>query len=120
MFAQHNRRGADADVPGLSALQFTRNFFKVRKKRPDEFKKFFTRRRQRKRPPVKQGYAEKFFELRDLGADRRLLDAVGNVPHRRHDAAVRGHAVKKFEMINVHVCRLDRFHQIRRGAERSN
>jgi hypothetical protein len=31
MLAQHNRRGADADVPGLSALQFTRNFFKVRK-----------------------------------------------------------------------------------------
>ena len=87
---------------------------------PDEFKKFFALRRQRKRPPVKQGRAEKFLELRDLGADRRLLDAVGNVPHRRHDAAMPGHVVKKFEMVNVHVRRLDRFYQINHGAERSN
>jgi hypothetical protein len=69
---------------------------------------------------VKQGHAEKFLELRDLGTDRRLLDAVGNVPHRRHDAAVPGHVVKKFEMMNVHVRQLDQFYQIGRGAERSN
>jgi hypothetical protein len=33
---------------------------------------------------------------------------------------VPGHVVKKFEMVNVHVRRLDRFYQISRGAERSN
>ena len=57
---------------------------------------------QRKRPPVKQGHAEKFLELRDLGADRRLLDAVGNISHRRHDAAVPGDVIKQFEVMNVH------------------
>jgi len=42
MLAQYDGRGADADVPRLSALQFVRNFFEVRKKRPDELVKFFT------------------------------------------------------------------------------
>ena len=122
MLAQHDGRGADADVPRLSALQFVRHLFEVRKKRLDESVQFFALRRQRERPPVKQDHAEKFFELRDLGTDRRLLDAVRNIPHRRHDAAVPGHVVKKFEMVNVHVRvrRLDRFYQIRHGAERSN
>ena len=69
---------------------------------PDEFKKFFALRRQRKRPPVKQGRAKKFFKLRHLRAHRRLLDAVGNVPHRRHDAAVPGDVIKQFEVMNVH------------------
>jgi hypothetical protein len=29
MLTQRNRRGADADVPRLSALQFVRNLFEV-------------------------------------------------------------------------------------------
>ena len=48
-------------------------------KKAGELVQFFSFRRQRKWPAVKQGHAEKFLELRDLGADRRLLDAVGNV-----------------------------------------
>jgi hypothetical protein len=31
-----------------------------------------------------------------------LLDAVGDVPHRRHDASVLGDVVKQFEMMDIH------------------
>jgi hypothetical protein len=37
-----------------------------------------------------------------LRADRRLLDAVGDVAHRRHDPAVPGDEIKKFKMMDVH------------------
>jgi hypothetical protein len=89
-------------VPRLPALKFVGDFVEVRKKRLDELVKFFAFCRERKRPPLKQCYTKKFFELRDLGADRRLLDAIGNVPHCRHDAAVPGDVIKQFEVMNVH------------------
>ena len=89
-------------MPRLPALKFVGDFVEVGKKRLDELVKFPALRCQRKRPPLKQCHAKKFLELRHLRADRRLLDAVGNVPHRRHDAAVPGDVIKKFEVMNVH------------------
>jgi len=51
---------------------------------------------------VKQRRAQKFLELRHLGADRRLLDAVGDVVDCRHDAAVFGDVVEQFQMMDIH------------------
>ena len=42
------------------------------------------------------------FELQDLATDRRLLDAVGHLPHGLADAAVLGNVIEKFQMVNVH------------------
>jgi hypothetical protein len=102
MVAQDDGRGADADLPRLPALKFAGNFVQPREERRDERKKFFALRRQRERPPLEQRHAEKFLEPPDLRAHRRLLDAVGNVPHRRHDAAVFGDVIKEFEVMNIH------------------
>src|ERR1017187_5326402 len=89
-------------MPRLAALEFVRDLFEVGKKRFRERIKLFSFRRQRKRPPLKQRYAQKFLKLRHLRAHRRLLDAVGNVPHRRHNAAVPRDVIKQFEMVDVH------------------
>jgi hypothetical protein len=51
---------------------------------------------------MKQRYPKKFFKLRHLGAYCGLLDAIRNVPHRRHDAAVFGDVIKQFKMMDVH------------------
>ena len=102
MIAQNNRRSPDADVPRLPALKFAGDFVEVRKKRLDEPVKLFARRRQGERPPLEQRHPEKFFELRHLCAHRRLLDAIGNVPYRRHDATVPGDVIKQLKVMNVH------------------
>jgi len=51
---------------------------------------------------LEQSHAEEFLELRDLRTDRRLLDAVGDVAHRRHNAAVPRDVIEKFEVMDVH------------------
>jgi hypothetical protein len=76
MLAQHNRRSADANMPRFAALKFAGNFFEIGKERLNELKQLFAFGRQFKRTPPEQSCAEKFFELRDLRTDRRLLDAV--------------------------------------------
>ncbi len=50
---------------------------------------------------MKQLGAELRFQLQNLPAHRRLLDAVGHVPHRLADAAVAGDVVEKLEMMDV-------------------
>ena len=92
-------------MPRLTALDFRRHFIQAGKERREERIKFFALRRQRERTPLKQRHAEVFLQLPDLRADRRLLDAVGNVPHRRHDAAVPGDVIKQFEMMDIHWAR---------------
>jgi hypothetical protein len=67
--------------------------------------------------------ARNFNSFKNVSKNRgfhRPLDAAGNVPRRRRDVAAPGRVVKKFEMVNVHVRRLNGFYQIRCGAERSN
>ena len=51
---------------------------------------------------MKQRRAKKFLQLGNLGTDCRLLDAVGDVVHRRHDAAVPGDVIEQFKMMDVH------------------
>ncbi len=105
MVAQHDGRSADTEMPRLTALKFLRQFAKIGKERRAKGVKFFARRRQRERPALKQCHAKKFLQLRHLRAHRRLLDAIRNVSHRRHDAAVFGDVIKKFEVMDVHYFR---------------
>jgi hypothetical protein len=46
--------------------------------------------------------AEIVFERAHLAADRRLLDAEGNVPHRRTNAAVAGDIIEQLQVVDVH------------------
>ena len=102
MVAQHNRGRANANVPRLAALQLIGDPLQIPKKGLDEFVQLGPGGRQFKRPALKQRRAQKFLQLGNLRAHRRLLDAIGNVPHRRHDAAVPGHVIKQFEVMDVH------------------
>src|ERR1700743_818557 len=98
MVTQHYRRCADADMPYLAPLEFNSHFIEAGKKRLDVFEKFFPFRSQRKWPPVKESCAKVFLQLGDLRADGGLLDAVGDVSHRWHDAAMPRDVIKEFEM----------------------
>lgn len=51
---------------------------------------------------LKQGDTEVGFELQDLGADSRLLNAVRNVAGRCADALMARNIIKQFQMVDVH------------------
>ena len=50
---------------------------------------------------MKQGEAEEFFQLKDLTAASRLLEALGNFTHHFTDPAMARHVVEQFQMVNV-------------------
>ena len=102
MIAQDDGGSADANVPGLAALEIGGDFVEVCKEGLDELKELFTFGREREGPAVEEGGAEIFLKLSDLRADGGLLDAVGDVAYGGHDAAVAGDIIKKFEMMDVH------------------
>jgi hypothetical protein len=57
---------------------------------------------EHERAPLKKGDAQKLFELSDLAADRRLLDAIRDVADGFADAAVAGHVIEQLQMMNIH------------------
>jgi hypothetical protein len=85
-----------------AALQFAGHRVDTREKGFDEAVKLFPGRRQRKRAPVEKRRSQKFLQLAHLAAHRRLLDAVGNVPHRLADAPVPRDIIEKFQVVDVH------------------
>ena len=87
---------------GNAAVDFFGQRLQVFKKGLDEIVNFTTGGRERKRPAVKQRRAQKFLELGHLEADRRLLDAVGDVMNRFRDAAMPGHVIEQFQVVDVH------------------
>ena len=93
---------ADPEMPCLAALQLTGYLIQVCKERLDEGIQFFSFGRQLEWAPLKKRHAQKFFQLQHLCAYGRLLDAVRDVPHRRHDAAVLGDKIKQFKVMNIH------------------
>jgi len=102
MVAQNYGRGANSKLPRLTTLEIRCHFIQIGKERFCKRKQLFARRRQRKRPSLKEGDAQEFFELRHLRADCRLLDAIGNIAYRWHDPAMFGDIIKQFEVMNVH------------------
>src|SRR5258708_14771776 len=107
--AQHDRRGADAYLALFAALQFARDGIEIREERADKTIELFPGGRQREGPALEQGYAQEFFELRDLAADGRLLNSLSGSAHRTSDAAVSRDVIKEFEMGNVHQASLHHF-----------
>src|SRR5436189_72042 len=66
----------------------------------NEPEQFLSGRGERKRTPLEQRHAEKIFELQNLAAHGRLLNAVRNVADRVADPTVPGHVIKQFQMMN--------------------
>ena len=50
-----------------------------------------------------EGGPERLFQLDELHADGRLLDAVGHLAHGLGNAAMLGDVVEQFEVVDVHV-----------------
>src|SRR6266571_7956973 len=105
MIAQHDGRGADADLPGLPSLQLCRHGVQVGKERLDEPEQFFPLGCESKWPALKQRDTKKLFQLAHLAAHRRLLDAIRNIAHRLHDSPMASNVIEKFEVVNVHFIR---------------
>jgi len=71
-------------------------------KRFNKLEEFQPCGRKREWSSLKQLGAERLLQLRDLPADRRLLDAVRDVTHRGCDPAVLRDEVKQLKVMNVH------------------
>src|SRR5207302_9971187 len=108
MVAQHDGRGADADLPGLPALQLRRHGVQVGKERLDEPEQFFPLGCKGKGPALKQRDTKKLLQLAHLSAHRRLMDAVRNIARRLDDSAVASDVIEKFEVVNVHLLKMER------------
>ena len=102
MIAKNDRGGADANLPGLAALEIGGYFVQVGKKGLDELKEPFAFRSEREGPALEQGRAQIFLKLGNLRTNGGLLDSVGDVAHGRHDAAVSRNVIKKFKMMDIH------------------
>src|SRR5437016_2745442 len=102
MVAQNGARSAKAQLLGRSAAQFVGQSFQPFKEWLDKTKQLFAGAGQGKRPAMEQRDTQGFFELNDLCADRRLLNAVGNVAHRLADASVPGDVIEQLQVVDVH------------------
>ena len=50
---------------------------------------------------MKQSGSETFFQLRNLSADRRLLNAVMHLARSRRHTAMANHMIEKLEVMNI-------------------
>ena len=94
------RRGEPQSLRSL-APQTLSSFFDVTEKWIYELEQFTTGWRQRERPALKKFYPEIAFQLKNLAAHRRLLNAVRHLPHGFTDAAVFRDVIEKLEVMNV-------------------
>src|SRR5436190_23482628 len=60
VIAEYNGGGANPDVAGSAALQFTSHLVELREERLDELEQPCSLGGKRKRPPVKKHYAKRF------------------------------------------------------------
>src|SRR5262245_36007352 len=84
------------------AAQLVGHGIDVVKERSNEGVKVLSCRRERERPPLKQGHAQEFLQLKDLPAHRWLLNPIRHVPHRLADTAVPGDIIEQLQVMNVH------------------
>ena len=68
----------------------------------DELEEFDSSRQQLEGAATEEFHSQVRFELEQLSADGRLLDAVGHVAHRFHDASVPRHVVEQLQMVDIH------------------
>src|SRR5207247_6413631 len=103
MITQDDLRCPDAQVLEFaSASQFSLHRVEVIEKRFDELVKLIAGGRELEGPSLEEGQTQGFFQLNDLAAHRRLLDAIRHVTHGFADAAVFRYVVEKLEVMNVH------------------
>ena len=103
MVAQNNFRAANADMfIGAAAAELFLDAFELLKERPDKSEELLAGRRQLEGASLEEGYPQVLFQLNDLTAHGRLLDAIRHVAHALADPAVAGHMIKQFQVMNIH------------------
>src|SRR5439155_1552978 len=100
--AQDGARGAEPDLLRPAPAQFVGQRFQPVKERLDETKEFFAAGGQREWAAIEQGHSQRFFQLNDLRADRRLLNAVRDVAHRLADATMPGNIIEQLQVMDIH------------------
>src|SRR2546430_561177 len=100
--AQDGARGAKPDLLCPAPAQFVGQRFQPVKERLDETKELFAAGGQRKRAAIEQRQSQRFFQLDDLRADRRLLNAVRDVARRLADAAMPGNIIEQLQVMDIH------------------
>jgi len=102
MQTQDEFRSAEAQLGTIGFAQLSLQSVEAREERFNLGIELPARRRQAERRPPEEPHAEVRFKRRHLSADRRLLDAVRDVPDRGADAAMLRHIVEKLEVMDVH------------------
>jgi len=105
MVAQGDVGRADADFRMGVLAQLTGELGQLTEERLDVCEELFSPALVRRNGLRSNNFAPTILlELSHLPADRRLLDAVGDLPHGRADPAGFRHVVEKLEVMNVHGC----------------
>ena len=102
MVPQHDLGRADTDVMGGAVLKFLGHPLEVAEERFDELVQLLASLAQDERTPLKKLHAQKVLKRDDLSADRRLLDAVGDVANGFRNALVPRDVVKQLQVMNIH------------------
>jgi hypothetical protein len=87
---------------GSASLQLFRHSFEVPEERRNKGVQLLARCCQFKRAALKQGHTQKFFELNDLRADCRLLDAVWHIAHGFGNSPASRDVIEELEVMDVH------------------
>ena len=102
VFALNGFGAADAETGGGAAAEGAFDFGEAGEEGFDEAVEGFAGGGELEGAAVEERGGEGVFELKDLGADGWLLDAVGDAAGGGADAAVAGDVVEEFEVVDVH------------------
>jgi hypothetical protein len=102
IIVQDNRGRSHPQLMSGAAANYLANMIYLVEEGPNEFVQLHARRQEGEGTAIKQFGAERFFQARDLAADRRLLDPVRHIANGGDDSAMTGDVIEKLEMMNVH------------------
>jgi hypothetical protein len=99
---RHDRSGDPQGLLGSFAYLFL-DGIEFTKKGSDEVEEFGASREEFEGPPPEELHSQAGLELEQLAADGGLLDPIGHIAHRFHDAAVSRDIVEELQMVDIHV-----------------
>jgi len=95
-------RRADTHSHLTPTAQLFLDLWQAFEERLDVREQVTSRMGQLERPPMKQGHAQAIFQLDQLRADRRLLNAIRNVSRRSAHTSMLRHVLDQLQMMNIH------------------
>jgi hypothetical protein len=102
VFAQHQLGTTNAKLGRGRVANIRRDRAQVFKKRLHMREQSLACLGQSEGTALKQFCADVLLELAHLPTHGRLLNAVGDVPHRRANPTVLRHVIKQFEVVDIH------------------